>query len=59
MTPILKSGQPVICKPVTKDTLLKKKRYCAMQGQREIIIYIKFLLSKMVLVIKYLTIMDM
>ena len=24
MTPILKSGQPVICKPVTKDTELKK-----------------------------------
>ena len=27
MTPILKSGQPVICKPVTKDTLLKKNDY--------------------------------
>ena len=24
MTPILKSGQPVICKPVTEDTELKK-----------------------------------
>lgn len=58
MTPILKSGQPVICKPVTKDTLLKKNDIvlCKVKG---IIIYIKFLLSKMVLVIKYLTIMDM
>ena len=45
MTPILKSGQPVICKPVTKDTLLKKTILCYARS-REIIIYIKFLLSK-------------
>ena len=34
MTPILKSGQPVICKPVTKDTLLKKNDIvlCKVKG---------------------------
>ena len=26
MTPILKSGQPVICKPVTEDTDLKDRK---------------------------------
>lgn len=35
MTPILKSGQPVICKPVTKDTLLKKNDIvlCKVNGK--------------------------
>lgn len=34
MTPILKSGQPVICKPVTKDTPLKKNDIvlCKVKG---------------------------
>lgn len=34
MTPILKSGQPVICIPVTKDTVLKKKDIvlCKVEG---------------------------
>lgn len=34
MTPILKSGQPVICKPVTKDTELKKSDivFCKVKG---------------------------
>ena len=34
MTPILKSGQPVICKPVTEDTELKKNDIvlCKVKG---------------------------
>ena len=34
MTPILKSGQPVICRPVTKDTPLKKNDIvlCKVKG---------------------------
>ena len=27
MTPILKSGQPVICEPVTDETVLKYRKY--------------------------------
>ena len=35
MTPILKSGQPVICKPVTEDTDLKKNDIvlCKVKGK--------------------------
>ena len=32
MTPILKSGQPVICKPVTEDTDLKKNDIVLCNG---------------------------
>lgn len=34
MTPILKSGQPVICKPVTEETELKKNDivFCKVKG---------------------------
>lgn len=34
MTPILASGQPVICKPVTEDTILKKNDIvlCKVKG---------------------------
>lgn len=34
MTPILKSGQPVICKPITEDTELKKNDivFCKIKG---------------------------
>lgn len=35
MTPILKSGQPVICVPVTKETELKKNDivFCKVKGK--------------------------
>ena len=35
MTPILKSGQPVICKPVTEETELKKNDIvlCKVKGK--------------------------
>lgn len=35
MTPILKSGQPVICEPVTKDTVLRKNDIvlCKVKGK--------------------------
>lgn len=35
MTPILKSGQPVICKPITEDTNLKKNDivFCKVKGK--------------------------
>lgn len=58
MTPILKSGQPVICRPVTKDTPLKKNDIvlCKVKGNYYLH---KISAIKMVLVIKYLTIMDM
>lgn len=47
MTPILKSGQPVICKPVTEDTELKKNDIVLCKVKSNYY-YIKFQQLKMV-----------